>query len=314
MRRVAVRLALAPGGRCRRRAPRLGAEDTKPPVVIWPTLTPAGDAPERRVRCTSRSRGTDKDAFARAQELDATLRDAVQDLGFTCTWPTPGPRRGTRATRTSSSARPGRAEAGTPEDGHVGRQPARRGRERRRLRRAHRRRAARRARAARPRRDGAGRLGERAGPGHAARPALADDGRPGRARAGARARRRGASAQGIMHAAAVAGARGARGERGRSSAGSPRYSLQRASGSDDPRVLYPLLALGTGHRRRRGAPRGRRVGRDDRRRLVSLGGGWWGAASAFLLAAGHQRAADRRPLRVGRRRRPHRRERSRRSR
>src|SRR5208282_236572 len=24
------------------------------------------------------------------------------------------------------------------------------------------------------------------------------------------------------------------------------YSLQRASGSDDPRVLYPLLALGTG--------------------------------------------------------------------
>src|SRR5450755_216077 len=60
---------------------RAGRCETKPPVVIWPTLTPAGDAPGggplHKPQPTS-----ERDAFGRAMELDATLRDAVQDLGF----------------------------------------------------------------------------------------------------------------------------------------------------------------------------------------------------------------------------------------
>jgi len=64
------------------------------------------------------------------------------------------------------------------------------------------------------------------------------------------------------------------------------YSVQRASGDDDPRVLYPLLALGTG------------VGIGGALLVseewdVSTGdawflaaGAWWGAASGLLLANG----------------------------
>ena len=50
-------------------------------VVIWPTLTPAGDAPG--VVPLHKPIDTEKPLVSRAQELDATLRDAVQDLGFT---------------------------------------------------------------------------------------------------------------------------------------------------------------------------------------------------------------------------------------
>jgi len=50
-------------------------------VVVWPTLTPAGDDPSEgplhRPVAT-----TEPQISARAQELDATLRDGVQDLGF----------------------------------------------------------------------------------------------------------------------------------------------------------------------------------------------------------------------------------------
>ena len=51
------------------------------PIVVWPTLTPAGDdAGQVALHKPSPGEGT---VAARAQELDATLRDAVQDLGFT---------------------------------------------------------------------------------------------------------------------------------------------------------------------------------------------------------------------------------------
>jgi hypothetical protein len=51
------------------------------PIVVWPTLTPAGDEPT--ATALHRPTATEGTVFARAQELDATLRDAVQDLGFT---------------------------------------------------------------------------------------------------------------------------------------------------------------------------------------------------------------------------------------
>ena len=80
-----------------------------------------------------------------------------------------------------------------------------------------------------------------------------------------------------------------------------------ASGSDDPRVLYPLLAAGHGHRHRRRAARRRRVGRHDRRRVVPLGGRLVGRDVGVPHRRGQRPAAVRRPLLVGRRRRAHRR-------
>jgi hypothetical protein len=65
------------------------------------------------------------------------------------------------------------------------------------------------------------------------------------------------------------------------------FSLQRASGSDDPRVLYPLLALGTA------VGVGAALLVADEWNVttgdawVLSAGGWWGAAAGFLIAAGH---------------------------
>jgi hypothetical protein len=66
-----VRLARADGARVKERDDH---------VVVWPTFTPAGDGPSRmQPRRPSESDGA---LFVRAQELEATLRDAAQDLGF----------------------------------------------------------------------------------------------------------------------------------------------------------------------------------------------------------------------------------------
>ena len=52
------------------------------PVVVWPTLTPAGDAAGAPPHKPTDAEPT---LLLRAQELDATLRDAVQDLGLSLT-------------------------------------------------------------------------------------------------------------------------------------------------------------------------------------------------------------------------------------
>lgn len=58
-------------------------------MVVWPTITPAGDGPSSSAAplglptaAPHRPVEGEGATFARAQELDATLRDAVQDLGF----------------------------------------------------------------------------------------------------------------------------------------------------------------------------------------------------------------------------------------
>lgn len=59
------------------------------PVVVWPVLTPAGDdVGGSAVHKPGPSEGT---LYARAMELDATLRDAVQDLGYALDVADPGP-------------------------------------------------------------------------------------------------------------------------------------------------------------------------------------------------------------------------------
>lgn len=50
-------------------------------IVVWPTLTPAGD--DSGQAPLHKPAPTEGAVAAHAQELDATLRDAVQDLGFT---------------------------------------------------------------------------------------------------------------------------------------------------------------------------------------------------------------------------------------
>jgi hypothetical protein len=67
-------------------SPQAGAPVSSAPqrhedAVVWPTLTPAGD--DAAGLALHRPGATDPQLAARAQELDATLRDAVQDLGLT---------------------------------------------------------------------------------------------------------------------------------------------------------------------------------------------------------------------------------------
>src|SRR4051812_336948 len=62
------------------------------PIVVWPTLTPAGDeASSVPIHKPTAGEGA---IYARAIELDATLRDAVQDLGFSLDVTDAGPAMG----------------------------------------------------------------------------------------------------------------------------------------------------------------------------------------------------------------------------
>jgi hypothetical protein len=58
-------------------------------AVVWPTLTPAGD--DAAGIALHRPSPSEPQLEARSQELDATLRDAAQDLGFTLDLGDPGP-------------------------------------------------------------------------------------------------------------------------------------------------------------------------------------------------------------------------------
>lgn len=91
----------------------------KPSVVVWPSLTPVGDAPgplalHRPILSEGR-------VFERAQELDATLRDAVEDLGYTLYVADAGPVLGhtrdedliERAARSAMGQRADEAHVGT---------------------------------------------------------------------------------------------------------------------------------------------------------------------------------------------------------
>ncbi len=62
------------------------------PIVVWPTMTPAGDEPSGLP--LHQPTTVEPALAARAQELDATLRDAVQDLGYVLDLADPGPSMG----------------------------------------------------------------------------------------------------------------------------------------------------------------------------------------------------------------------------
>jgi hypothetical protein len=254
-------------------------------VVVWPTLTPAGDAPS--TAALRRPTPAEKDVFERAQELDATLRDAVQDLGFTLFVADAGPSAGhtrdedllARAAR--SAAREG-TEAGDQgtwvvsprvESAGGGQFIVRvvavppKGRELR-------------VRVETVAGDAVGVRGL-----VMLRELLSTQ---AATRAAVEAEREEASrgtAQGILSPARSQGRAVLSVNMGVFGAFTA-FALERASGSDDPRVLYPLLAVGTGV----GVGAALLVADEWD---VTSGDAWylsagplWGATAGFLIAAG----------------------------
>jgi hypothetical protein len=259
---------------------RLAAAEVKASVVVWPTLTPAGDAPSATP--LHRPVPADKVLLERAQELDATLRDAVQDLGFTLDVADPGPAPGHMRDE-DLLQRAQSAFVGTADGTWV----------------------------ISPRLESAGgdtyvvRIVAAPPSGRELRvrvetvPAdsvyarglvmLRDLLSPQAAAAAAMEHERELAAQGtslgvtsplrsqgravLAVNAALFGAFTA-------------FSMQRASGSEDPRVLYPLLALGTG------IGIGASLLVADEWDVTTgdawflAAGGWWMAASAYFVAAG----------------------------
>lgn len=251
-------------------------------IVIWPTLTPAGDdagqAPLHKPAPTEGS------VYARAQELDFTLRDAAQDLGFTIDVGDPGPVMGhardldivDRAARTGTRRGADAESRGTwvvsarlePLFGdtfllRIVVAPPRSKQLRVRVEKV----------------SGAdvsvrGLVFMRDL--LASAPAYTPEAGPRQessASAGIMSELRSQGRAVLAANAALFGAFTA-------------YSIQRASGSDDPRLLYPLLTLGTGIGLGGALLVAAEwdIGTGDAWTLA--GGAWWGAASGILIANG----------------------------
>ena len=261
--------------------------DAKPSVVIWPTLTPAGDAPSPVP--LRRPPAADKELSERAQELDATLRDAAQDLGFTLyvadAEPSPGHMRDEDLIERAAHA----VVAGLRPANEIG------------------------TWVVSPRIESAGsgqflvrmivvapgahelrvRVETVAGDAVSVRGLvmLRDMLSPQSAAQAAREQEREQAAKGsslgIMTPLRSQGRAALAISSGLFGAFTA-FALQRASGSDDPRVLYPLLALGTGV----GVGGALLVADEWDVTTGDTGylsaGAAWGAASGFLIAAGQR--------------------------
>jgi hypothetical protein len=271
----------AANGRAANAAP--GASDaTKPPVVVWPALTPIGDAPAAGPM--HRPVATEKGLFERAAELDSTLRDAVQDLGFTLYVADAGPAQG----RTRDEDLVARAATATPGIGPTDRgtwvvspriEAAGGGTYVLRLVAV-----APRARELRVRVEtvpadsvtvrGLVMLRDLLTPEAAAEAAQEQERRS--SGAASLASMTSPRSQGRAVLAVSAGLLGA----------FTAFSLQNAASQSDPRVLYPLLALGTG------IGIGAALLAADEWDVTTgdawylAAGGGWGAGAAFLLATG----------------------------
>jgi hypothetical protein len=252
-------------------------------AVVWPTLTPAGD--DAAGLAIHRPTTSDPQLAARIQELDATLRDAAQDLGFTVDLGDPGPAPG-RTRDADLIVRASRTRAGSPEGSGTWVASAR-------LERVSADLFLLRIVAVPPngvelrvRVDtvkgsdvpvrGLVMLRDLLSPQTAAQ-----------AEASFReATRIDPSTQAGLTGPSRSAGRAVLAVNGALFGGFAAYSIQHASGSNDPRVLYPLLALGTG------------VGLGSALLVaeewdVTLGnawylaaGAWWGAASGALISNG----------------------------
>jgi hypothetical protein len=254
------------------------------PVVVWPTLTPAGDdVGGTAVHKPGPGEGA---IHARAMELDATLRDAVQDLGYTLDVADAGPSMGhARDLDMVERAQHSSSHASSPTDAgtwivsarieqasgdtfllRIVVVPPKSKQLRVRVERV-------------PGADLSVRglvlvrdlLGS-------APPGGTGDGGPRpqeSAGAGIMAPLRSQGRAVLAANAALFGAFMA-------------FSVQRASGSEDPRLLYPLLTLGTGLGLGSAllVAEEWNVGTGDAWTLA--GGAWWGAAAGILIANGQK--------------------------
>ncbi len=258
-------------------------ERDEKPIVVWPTLTPAGD--DASAVALHKPAAGEGAVYARAQELDVTLRDAVQDLGYSLDVGDQGPTMGhardldllERASRTP--AREGAPPRGTwVVSARI--EPLGEGSFLLRII------------AVAPRSKQLRVRVERVSGADVSvrglvllRDLLSGSG--GSEPSPAEARPQESASTGIMSElrspgravlavnAALFGAYAA-------------YSVQRASGSDDPRLLYPLLTVGTG------------VGLGAALLVAAewdvstgdawtiAGGAWWGAGAGILIANGQK--------------------------
>ncbi len=267
------------------RPARAAGEPAGGSMVIWPTLTPAGD--EASPLPLHKPTAIEPHLLSRAQELDATLRDAVQDLGYTLdvadSGPIPGHARDAdlieRAAKSGSRAADlsggtwvvsARLEPATGSS-YVVRIVAvpPKGRELR------------------------VRVETVKGEDVSVRglvmlrdlisPALADQ---AEARERERERVDASANVGVMTTGLRSPGRAVLAVNGGVFGAYVAYSVQRASGSDDPRVLYPLLALGTG------VGLGSALLVSDEWDLSTgdawflAAGAWWGAGAGVLAANG----------------------------
>lgn len=250
-------------------------------VVVWPTLSPAGD--EAGGVPTHRPPESEQALFVRSQELDATLRDAVQDLGFVLHVADAGPAIGrTRDLDLVARAQSGDGDGGTwvisprlevaGADAFIVRIVA----------------VPPRGSVIRVRVDrtkgsdvavrGLVMLRELLSPVAAAQAA-----------AGASQRDRIDDTAGYGVVAPVrSSGRAILATSSTLFGGFTAYSLQRASGNDDPRVLYPLLALGAGVGLGGSllAAEEWDIGTGDAWFLT--GGTWWAATAGILIANGRE--------------------------
>ena len=257
------------------------ASAAETPVVIWPTMTPAGD---HASPVLIHKPAQNEAVYDRAQELDATLRDGVQDLGFSLHVTDQGPEPN-RVRDQDMLERAGQGDtadttAGTwvvsprveyeGNDDYVVRLVAvpPKGRELR------------------------VRVETVKGPDVAARglvmlrdllsPATAAQASVSSAE---RDRIDTQASQGVMSPLRSQG-RAVLAVNGALFGAYVAFSIQRASGDDDPRVLYPLLAVGTAGGLGASLLASEEWDISTGDAWVLAGGAWWGAASGVLLANG----------------------------
>ena len=252
-------------------------------IVVWPTLTPAGD--DGAVR---KPRESDAKVFVRSQELDLTLRDAVQDLGYTLDVADAGPTSGhARDLDLVERASNGETRDPTKENPGTWVVSARieaRGGDRYIVRIV----------AVPPKgKQLRVRVEEVAGADVPARGLtmlreLLSAGTAQIAEAEARESTRidRTASSGAMAAPRSPG-RAVLAANGALFGGFAAYSIQRANGSDDPRLLYPLLALGTGIGIGTSLLAAEEWDVSTGDAWVIAAGSTWDAASALSLANGY---------------------------
>jgi len=251
-------------------------------VVVWPTMTPAGD--EAGALPLHRPGPAEQTVYARAQELDATLRDAAQDLGFTLYVGDQGPIDG-RVRDTDLIDRAAKAGASGPDAGTWVVSP--------RIEYAGEGAFLVRIVAVPPKgRELRVRVDTVKGPDVSARGLvmlrdLLSSATAERAAEHVREQKRvdDMGSWGVMSTLHSQG-RAVLAVNGALFGAFVAYSVQRASGNDDPRVLYPLLALGTGVGIGTSLLASEEWDISTGEAWFLAGGAWWGTAAGIGIANG----------------------------